>query len=259
MYNKLGYDDDRLIGSIFFHRSFLFTSFLQINELETSLSNIPKTKELTIDPSQANSQQRDYNTRHSPNVPDRETIQSPPNHIFGIKPPLVNRRSKPISPPPSPTKDFIGNDMVASNQTPIAPTASTQPEIADVRSDTDTPNPVPKPPRGHYVEDGEEVTTSHEPSNQKVDAPLTNDGADTGELPPPRIDRDLKPSNSVSAGAGINAVDDVSPALKVAVDTDTMNSVNINGNKFVTNYFNRRNFSETNFSVLTSFCHFREN
>lgn len=33
-----------------------------------------------------------------PNVPKRETVNSPPNHIFGIKPPLVHRDSKPLSP-----------------------------------------------------------------------------------------------------------------------------------------------------------------
>ena len=33
-----------------------------------------------------------------PNVPMREILSSPPNHIFGVYPPVVHRDSKPLSP-----------------------------------------------------------------------------------------------------------------------------------------------------------------
>lgn len=42
-----------------------------------------------------------------PNVPKRETLNSPPNHIFGVKPPVVHRDSKPLSPKMSPKKKSV--------------------------------------------------------------------------------------------------------------------------------------------------------
>ena len=33
-----------------------------------------------------------------PNVPKRETVSTPPNHIFGVPPPAVHRDVKPLSP-----------------------------------------------------------------------------------------------------------------------------------------------------------------
>lgn len=101
--------------------------------------------------------------------------------------------------------------MVTSNQTPIAP--SVQPEVADVRSGEDSPNPVPKPPRGHFVDENEdESIASSEPST-----PLVVDADDTGEVRPPKIERQLKPTNSVSFG-GDNSVGNVPVALTVDAD-----------------------------------------
>ncbi|XP_066911682.1 putative leucine-rich repeat-containing protein DDB_G0290503 isoform X2 [Clytia hemisphaerica] len=118
----------------------------------------------------------------APNVPlpKRETVVTPPNHIFGIAPPTVDRVLKPISPPLSPSHsdtndadvgivlqpstvdvtDINANTdttlpttaIYANTNIQISPKIDTE-EAPDIESESSPPNPVPKPPRGHFIPD----------------------------------------------------------------------------------------------------------
>lgn len=132
----------------------------------------------------------------SPELPKREQVEFPVNHIIGIKPPLVLRDSKPLSPdrkggntPDSTVPNLTPGNLsleLTPSEVPIpAVVASTEQSVvtADRSLESadkmnDSPNPIPKPPRGQPINDPDDdfviVENPMDPTELSIASSLKN-------------------------------------------------------------------------------------